>query len=124
MRISDWSSDVCSSDLDVLGNAAERIDSEAQPVLRVVGETRALDVGQRGRRIVAVAECGQLPGHVLLVKPEGPHRVDAVDPGGGEVAVVARSEEHTSELQYLMRTSYAVICLKNTKSRVPNTEIK
>src|SRR3546814_9175327 len=40
-------------------------------------------------------------------------RVDAGDPQRTEIALLLRSEEHTSELQSLMRTSYAVFCLKN-----------
>src|SRR3546814_10751911 len=39
----------------------------------------------------------------------------AVAPRAGEGAQANRSEEHTSELQSLMRTSYAVFCLKKTK---------
>src|SRR3546814_6981725 len=41
--------------------------------------------------------------------------------GGGEATAMARSEEHTSELQSLMRISYAVFCLKKKKhnSRTP-----
>src|SRR3546814_7534516 len=38
-----------------------------------------------------------------------------MDDGGGDARAVARSEEHTSELQSLMRTSYAVFCLKKKK---------
>src|SRR3546814_10729358 len=55
-------------------------------------------------------------GTVELVRREhdGGHRGD--DPAGQIVEqVAARSEEHTSELQSLMRTSYAVFCLKQTK---------
>src|SRR3546814_10062452 len=37
---------------------------------------------------------------------------------GGRIVERPRSEEHTSELQSLMRTSYAVICLKNKKKRI------
>src|SRR3546814_4978334 len=39
--------------------------------------------------------------------------------GGLAVNVVVRSEEHTSELQSLMRSSYAVVCLKKKKSKLP-----
>src|SRR3546814_5684202 len=41
--------------------------------------------------------------------------------GGGRVLFVGRSEEHTSELQSLMRISYAVFCLKKKKSRKQKT---
>src|SRR3546814_2444448 len=42
----------------------------------------------------------------------GPRPADAMPAGGAEKRVIARSEEHTSELQSLMRISYAVLCLK------------
>src|SRR3546814_5156759 len=82
MRISDWSSDVCSSDL---------------PVPRPT----------RGRRAA--------PRDSL--RPAGSPSSPARDPRGPRPAAPearrgARSEEHTSELQSLMRISYAVFCLK------------
>src|SRR3546814_4717512 len=44
------------------------------------------------------------------------------DPGGGLLDAIVRSEEHTSELQSLMRISYAVFCLKKkTKKLSPRT---
>src|SRR3546814_10221872 len=46
---------------------------------------------------------------------EAGHRAGAGVLGGIEAVVVERSEEHTSELQSLMRISYAVFCLKKTK---------
>src|SRR3546814_9235457 len=42
--------------------------------------------------------------------------------GGGCAPADRRSEEHTSELQSLMRTSYAVFCLKKKKEKAPNTK--
>src|SRR3546814_1169388 len=91
MRISDWSSDVCSSDL-VLGE---------DHVVR--GGTEGLedrpDFGLRRSKVVAVR---------CEVRFE---RVGS--PGSGGV----RSEEHTSELQSLMRISYAVFCLKKKKTQ-------
>src|SRR3546814_9720549 len=50
----------------------------------------------------------------------GPMPVDIVREGGEAAVVRARSEEHTSELQSLMRISYAVFCLKKKKT-IPNT---
>src|SRR3546814_1496000 len=85
MRISDWSSDVCSSDLffDVLRPAAFFF----------------------GRRAVALQMCSipAVAGHV-----RGRMRTAACQ----HHATDKRSEEHTSELQSLMRISYAVFCLK------------
>src|SRR3546814_10003253 len=97
MRISDWSSDVCSSDLgDILQvDAAEARLEQFDRVdegLRVLGldlEVDRVDVGEA------------LEQHRLAFH----HRL------GGERPQI-RSEEHTSELQSLMRISYAVFCLK------------
>src|SRR3546814_8285272 len=121
MRISDWSSDVCSSDLkpgfDSARDEGEGIDDdEIQDRGRdeglVEGEvTRCDDPGyagdvhhgddrhQRGRL--------NLIHHLVGVgRPGEPHRTGQND---------MRSEEHTSELQSLMRISYAVFCLKKKK---------
>src|SRR3546814_1344001 len=91
MRISDWSSDVCSSDLHaVLGDRRG-----------LHGQRSAGRIGCRGRR-------GRRPA-------ESDARVRA---GRGDQELRSRrridlrSEEHTSELQSLMRISYAVFCLK------------
>src|SRR3546814_4065658 len=86
MRISDWSSDVCSSDL-----------AEMAP------SSRARSFGRRSAKAAMRRESAVT--RVALAARRG---------GDNE----ARSEEHTSELQSLMRISYAVFCLKkknNTK---------
>src|SRR3546814_5861220 len=86
MRISDWSSDVCSSDL--LGDR-RAVAVELQPVgARGLGEVQA-----GTQRFWHGGATGRL-------HPDEP----------------ARSEEHTSELQSLMRISYAVFCLKKKKN--------
>src|SRR3546814_2670620 len=112
MRISDWSSDVCSSDLDVADrpggqahrcaqhhsdhghwhqpDAQEHRDAPAEAQLQVVADQP--DEPRRGTELA--------------------HLGDDVERGDGEQE---RSEEHTSELQSLMRISYAVFCLKNKK---------
>src|SRR3546814_5044021 len=146
MRISDWSSDVCSADLQA--NALQgRKAAEAQP-------------GFKARRALAQAVYGDHPyGHTLpteeAIKAVTPQqfrdaharrfRADhallvvtgriepaqafalaqsafgdwknsgepvAETPGAPAAATPKRSEEHTSELQSLMRISYAVFCLK------------
>src|SRR3546814_1133055 len=105
MRISDWSSDVCSSDLcgagrDDLQRPAQRFDDaprrpEARPGALI------LFVGADALRGAAVQR-GHQPGR---------HAATAVaDRDDG------RSEAHTSELQSLMRISYAVFCLKKKKT--------
>src|SRR3546814_7784898 len=94
MRISDWSSDVCSSDL-------------AQP-----GKLRrsARECQQRGhaRQLQRLAEAAaDAADQVDLVRTQ-PRQPDLPVRFG----IQRRSEEHTSELQSLMRRTYAVFCLK------------
>src|SRR3546814_4719600 len=115
MRISDWSSDVCSSDLLVLLRIAfivdvlhDGVEVERQGVARPPAErdATALDDG-----IVDVVGAGK-----DVVGPAGCPPVHAIDADGELVADDRRSEEHTSELQSLMRISYAVFCLKKKKN--------
>src|SRR3546814_10449966 len=99
MRISDWSSDVCSSDLGFEGATIV----EDRGVFLIVAQHRHDDdlVRRDARRAAQPI--------VVAMRHD-----DAADhPGRGAPARrVARSEEHTSELQSLMRISYAVLCLK------------
>src|SRR3546814_1317641 len=98
MRISDWSSDVCSSDL---AGPDDGRDGYAVPHagaalwLRPQRDGDDRDGGDDSRDAPVLAE-GRL----------------ASAGGAGVDAVGGRSEEHTSELQSLMRISYAVFCLK------------
>src|SRR3546814_1313777 len=131
MRISDWSSDVCSSDLEravgrrghcseLHATRSQRHDlgahhgsavAQLHSTLRRPALGRQLDVerlrraarGQGARQLRRMGRMGDP--HVQLVAL-GEH-------------VEARSEEHTSELQSLMRISYAVFCLKkkNTQNK-------
>src|SRR3546814_2405223 len=127
MRISDCSSAVCSSDLDdtsVLGLAADARPGNALigVLLGDLGVELALDPDNAGDPVVALlAHLGDRlhPAHELREGLElGPlvvgraHRHVDVD----GLLDLARSEEHTSELQSLMRISYAVFCLKNKKT--------
>src|SRR3546814_1647242 len=115
MRISDWSSDVCSSDLeDDSGSGVEERGSRADGVLEVLGEAAvAIDPGE-GSLDDPAAWMDDEPGLI------GEFADDLDDDRGGvrdTRAVVGavsegRSEAHTSELQSLMRISYAVFCLK------------
>src|SRR3546814_7255104 len=101
MRISDWSSDVCSSDLP-----------------RAVGGQRLLprDAGRAGER--HGAGVGERDARRRLFDPIEPDvAIDAAVfvPILLDLDVKVESEEHTSELQSLMRISYAVFCLKKKK---------
>src|SRR3546814_10263677 len=116
MRISDWSSDVCSSDLRRVEQRLRH--GPATEAVALIG----IVLGENGELLGRILEAGELQARV-----EGSARSTVVAQGGGvgggEVgtdagaAVIAhdpheRSEEHTSELQSLMRSSYAVFCLK------------
>src|SRR3546814_10289440 len=129
MRISDWSSDVCSSDLD--GLAFVEINAQRDAGFGV-------DPGQQPREARAVARARHHAQHVY--RAAGEHFIVAhfriaaaervtelLDVGKRQVRAPQRpidcraadtphrSEEHTSELQSLMRISYAVFCLKKKK---------
>src|SRR3546814_7853467 len=99
MRISDWSSDVCSSDLR---DARRRL-------LR------------QGRCHHQTARKDQTEDHRTspLAPPQDRRLIST--PGRGPHSANLRSEEHTSELQSLMRSSYAVFCLKKKKHNKKTT---
>src|SRR3546814_5570255 len=102
MRISDWSSDVCSSDL-----AVQPREHPRPPDAPAVEQHLGIAVG---------AEACALG---LKLGADLAKIVDLAVVGNGDPLVEAlhrlRSEEHTSELQSLMRISYAVFCLKKKK---------
>src|SRR3546814_2024336 len=123
MRISDWSSDVCSSDLSlftrstafspaaeiVVGGAAEAAGSLAWPPAGAPegdkGAGEAVTDGAWATPSAGAAAAGlfcfcasRAATSALIVSSGSP--------------LLARSEEHTPELQSLMRISYAVFCLK------------
>src|SRR3546814_5939039 len=87
MRISDWSSDVCSSDLTV--ESVEGVISKLEPFL---------------------------PDGLKIVYPYDTTPVVEASIESVVHTLFERSEEHTSELQSLMRISYAVFCLKKKKT--------
>src|SRR3546814_7936890 len=173
MRISDWSSDVCSSDLvagrgpacraqgrSVLPRTSSRfprdfgkapwldrrsLDSslppgpriqafehcaieckpDASPVHRYLGRLCAVRLTRQLRnahevlihRPGALAALADRPDHQRLAAAHVAATEDVGRGGGvvGDVGLHVRSEEHTSELQSLMRISYAVFCLKKQK---------
>src|SRR3546814_10271596 len=107
--MSDWSSDVCSSDLpDLLPAVGIR-----RRALRACSG-RPVDLPVRTIDRVLVERAGRdRCGDVRRRRACGWR--DRVRRGRG-IAQAARSEEHTSELQSLMRISYAVFCLKKKKN--------
>src|SRR3546814_6635601 len=120
MRISDWSSDVCSSDLEIdrrRALAPDRGELRQRAGRGIAAAGRCVRARQRGvdihrQRIGTLARGGDAFG-VARIGVRHERLVGAVAIGLGPA--LARSEEHTSELQSLMRISYAVFCLKKTK---------
>src|SRR3546814_2836612 len=103
MRISDWSSDVCSSDLH--GRFRRRRDQD-----RAAGRGRAVPDAQ------PPAGDAEPPLH-RRQPDEEESRPRPEEARGSRRPAPARSEEHTSELQSLMRISYAVFGLKKKQTR-------
>src|SRR3546814_2809790 len=98
MRISDWSSDVCSSDLALVVNNTFCLPDKA----RVSAYVYHLDFLQTR---LARAPTDPLMAELIADGGQGYHN--------SSISLNrSRSEEHTSELQSLMRISYAVFCLK------------
>src|SRR3546814_7681432 len=102
MRISDWSSDVCSSDLYV-----------CIAICAALHRRNLTDCGD-------IIDVAMLDCQLAMLSYQGTYSLVAgVDPGPqGAMHDSIRSEEHTSELQSLMRISYAVFCLKKKKKTI------
>src|SRR3546814_3593326 len=119
MRISDWSSDVCSSDLEIEGDGVER-DRLRQMFVPDLQPHRGLP-----RRGIERGAAADREGETE--EKEGRDRARPCDEREQcrDDQHSRRSEEHTSELQSLMRISYAVFCLKkkNYKQTKPYTII-
>src|SRR3546814_8093032 len=148
MRISDWSSDVCSSDLIVAAwkSVSGRRLASARSAHHIDGlhiligrdrlgtefATHAAGLhpteGRAKRRHIAIdadRAARDLPRHRRRMGAVGaPHRtaepIVGIIGNADSLRFPIRSEEHTSELQSLMRISYAVFCLKK-KKQTPNT---
>src|SRR3546814_6649084 len=116
MRISDWSSDVCSSDLWA---AASRQGSILGA--KTCGATSRNCAGNRRRRSTITHVASPMPAEAgrstRAIISRGLRRSRPPSPTG------RRSEEHTSELQSLMRISYAVFCLKKKKNHLTHAAI-
>src|SRR3546814_4809596 len=123
MRISDWSSDVCSSDLK--NQYRIRLDA---PVDEGTLSSAVLFIAERVETLMGIWGIGLVPTGER--DPYGLRRAalglisafEQLNAGGylkindsDTLRLPDRSEEHTSELQSLMRTSYAVFCLKKKK---------
>src|SRR3546814_2323505 len=135
MRISDWSSDVCSSDLhsvepavaarrswhhgargDGRGSAQGALSTDAKGYRTAAGDDRAPAMGRKmGRRRPLDPGTRRYPRRTAD-RPGDDHRARRPCARLSR----ARSEEHTSELQSLMRISYAVFCLQTKTQHIMN----
>src|SRR3546814_9459685 len=108
MRISDWSSDVCSSDL-IAGGTTLTILGPGTGSARYTGAGNLL--------------VNPNAGNLTLSNDNSDYTGTTRFNGRNGVASLyfSRSEEHTSELQSLMRISYAVFCLKKKKQKKNKT---
>src|SRR3546814_1176720 len=129
MRISDWSSDVCSSDLITAPRMQGRIKAD---LMKIVSEQRGSSIAQfftiekmeidtTNLRSEVTGELHTIVGNKVISSENRTFRYDW-EYSGLSLKLIGfgmRSEEHTSELQSLMRISYAVFCLK-TKNNTTN----
>src|SRR3546814_2827449 len=121
MRISDWSSDVCSSDLlgagnnEIAGGGQDWSKNSTMELIRSRIKVKSLNF-MRGRtflnKFLIIDEAQNLT----------PKQMKTLVTRAGPGTKIIRSEEHTSELQSLMRISYAVFCLKKKKNKEKNTQ--
>src|SRR3546814_5061081 len=112
MRISDWSSDVCSSDLAGLAWAIGKAKPDfvgkrslARPAMTEPGRKQLVGLRTRDPKIL-------LEEGAQIVSPSGPGVSIGHVTSSYHSLALKRSDEHTSELQSLMRISYAVFGLK------------
>src|SRR3546814_2153504 len=116
MRISDWSSDVCSSDLssglEALHTFGQRPEGAIESHILVDAVDGAGLAAADAAFGVTLAAMESTPDDIFLNGVVGhPEVLPDI------LAAARRSEEHTSELQSLMRISYAVFCLKKKKQK-------
>src|SRR3546814_1361167 len=137
MRIRDWSSDVCASDLsrrDEIGLLARALSDRSHALRQRIDATEAFaaDVTHELKNPIAslrsalealgTIEAADLRAQLMEIANDDVRRLDRLVTDIAEASRVdaqlsrakfdSRSEEHTSELQSLMRISYAVFCLK------------
>src|SRR3546814_2412292 len=114
MRISDWSSDVCSSDLllRLRRRLLTRLE-QWQPDLYIGIDAPDFNLPvERRLKARGITTVHYVSPSLWAWRTGRARRI------GESADCVLRSEEHTSELQSLMRNSYAVFCLKKKKTKV------
>src|SRR3546814_6517706 len=137
MRISDWSSDVCSSDLmkrtglkDAIRSAHGQVNGSDLVIAAMdfsfIGGSMGSVVGEKIARSIDYFIEHRIP-FMIISKSGGARMMEAafslmqMAKTSAKLALLGeRSEEQTSELQSLMRISYAVFCLKKKKKNIKN----
>src|SRR3546814_8616674 len=125
MRISDWSSDVCSSDLEAITAREARGETLENRLIRIDSAKITAIETSRGEARITV----RYHADISAITRDADGKLIAGSMSDAEQADdlwTFRSEEHTSELQSLMRISYAVFCLtiKNISSKRTKTHAK
>src|SRR3546814_2590347 len=117
MRISDWSSDVCSSDLYIRQSG----QTSYHPIGTCKMGNDDLAVVDDRLRVRGIDRLRVVDASIMPTMPSSNTNAAALMIGEKGAALIreaaVRSEEHTSELQSLMRISYAVFCLKKKKNK-------
>src|SRR3546814_1693449 len=112
MRISDWSSDVCSSDLPgftIGAPGSPLVSTAASGGTALAFKSLTPSYAIREGQFFSIVHGGRRYVHMFTAS--------VVASGTGKVTASIRSEEHTYELQSLMRTSYAVFCMKKKNNK-------
>src|SRR3546814_7502060 len=118
MRISDWSSDVCSSDLQSSGCRIAHRDRLVGGYPRAVDQRPiAQQIGSAERDPRHLRLCGQIRQRGHAAPPSLASARSSMSSPSSSTA--SRSDEHTSVLQSLMRISYSVFCFNN-KNNISN----
>src|SRR3546814_8235360 len=119
MRISDWSSDVCSSDLSQPNELPSITSTPAAASSSRSASDAAKSLAARASlRRIRVAS---MSSSVIVAALGWTRRSAGIGEHCSSHGLQNRSEEHTSELQSLMRISYAVFCLKKKKHTYTHT---
>src|SRR3546814_5793610 len=129
MRISDWNSDVCSSDLartqrrdshEMMAEIFNNLDRNTENRFISMLEERNRDSADRIKQLMFtfddLAKVDPAGVQTLLRAVDKDKLATALKGASEALRELFRSEEHTSELQSLMRISYAVFCLKKKKN--------
>src|SRR3546814_8306025 len=118
MRISDWSSDVCSSDLNT------QVERNGRARIGAVCPSRRLPFFLRGGVSSHVRHFQIPPARDQRDRRsvDSPHGCARPGRRAWKIDPRRRAEEHTSELQLLMRTPYAVLCLKKKTNKSTNQQ--